>query len=154
MNRPCEQCPWRLANQGTKHPLGFYTRANLRRLWNQLRGGGRPQSCHLTDPTHPDHVAAGAKPGARPKECPGSVIVIKRELLKMANGASVLTPSHVDVYLAANRNGLTKRGILYWAVERIACAGVPFFGGEPLPEVDVEDSSIGLPPLRPKKGGA
>ena len=77
---PCEQCPWRTANHGKRHPGGFYRKDNLRRLWNQIRKGGI-QSCHPTDPTHEDHRQyAGAKPGAKPLECIGSVILVLREM--------------------------------------------------------------------------
>ena len=79
--KPCEQCPWRIANHGRRHPGGFYRKDNLRRLWNQIRKGGRLQSCHPTDPGHADHrTYAGAKPGAKPLECIGSVILILREM--------------------------------------------------------------------------
>lgn len=144
MRTPCAQCPWRLTNQGKPHPHGFYTKANLRRLWNQIRGGGRAQSCHLTDPSHPDHVAAGAKEGAQAQECPGSVILVRREVAQMADGGGVVRAEGVKRYLAVRRNGLTKPGVLYWCVQRIALAGT-FVGGEPIPEVDDHDAAIGLP---------
>ena len=145
MNRPCDQCPWRLTNQGKRHRFGFYTKANLRRLWNQVRGGGRPQSCHLTDPSHPEHAAVGAKPDSTPRECPGSVILIKREIRAMADETGTVSPTSIDRYLATRRRGITKRGILYWVVQRIQLAGVPMVGGNPLPEVDVDDPEIRLP---------
>jgi len=145
VNRPCDQCPWRLANQGKRHPFGFYAKANLRRLWNQVRSGGRPQSCHLTDPTHPEHVAVGAKPGATPRECPGSIVLIKREIRAMADEAGVIGPESTERYLATRKRGIPRRGILYWVVQRIQFAGVPVVGGDPLPEVDVDDPEIGLP---------
>ena len=90
LTKPCAQCPWRRSNQGKKHAFGFYTKANLRRLWNQVRGGGNAQSCHLTDPSHPDHIAVGAKADSEARECPGSVIVVKREIAKMANKDRVI----------------------------------------------------------------
>jgi D-serine deaminase-like pyridoxal phosphate-dependent protein len=56
------------------HRFGFYTKANLRRLWRQIRGadplGCTAQSCHLTDPQHPHHIAVGAKAGATAQETP------------------------------------------------------------------------------------
>jgi hypothetical protein len=147
VSKPCAQCPWRLSNQGTPHPHGFYTQANLRRLWNQLRGGGA-QSCHLTDPRHPDHVAAGAKPGAQPQECPGSVIIVLRELHKLADDKGVIGGDEASIkkYLAENKRGLKKNGILYWTVQRIQMATVKFFNPDgPLPAVDVRDPTIGRP---------
>lgn len=49
---PCAQCPWRTSNQGKRHPDGWYTKANLRRLWAGLRRGER-MTCHPTDPANP-----------------------------------------------------------------------------------------------------
>ena len=64
VSTPCTGCPWRTANHGTPHPGGFYRRTNLRRLWARIRQGGGIQSCHPTDPGHPDHMKfAGAKEG-------------------------------------------------------------------------------------------
>jgi hypothetical protein len=144
VSKPCEQCPWRLANQGKKHKHSFYTKTNLRRIWGQLRRGG-DQSCHLTDPSHPDHIEAGAKPGSKAKECPGSVIVVLREVAQMSENNTV-TNGAVKKYLTTRkRYGLTKRGILFWVVSRIQFGGVPFIGGSKLPMVDVNDKEIGLP---------
>ncbi len=143
--KPCDQCPWRLANQGKRHAYGFYTLTNLRRLWNQVRRGGRAQSCHLTDPTHPDHVKAGAKPGSKPKECPGSVIVVLREVNAMADETRTVTPESVAAYQKKRKGGLTKSGIAYWVVQRIQLGKVPFLGEGELPEVDMSDAEVGLP---------
>src|ERR1700681_4104072 len=99
--KPCDQCPWRLANQGKKHPFKFYTKQNLRRLWKEVRGGGNAQSCHLTDPSHPNHVAVGAKSGAKAKECSGSVIVVLREVQAITGASKIIDTSNVDRYLAA-----------------------------------------------------
>ena len=143
--KPCEQCPWRLVNQSKRHPFHFYTKANLSRLWNQIRKGGGMQSCHLTDPSHPDHVAVGAKPGATAQECPGSVILVRREAMKMADDKGLIDVEGLTRYKLSRKKGLTKTGILYWIVQRIQFAGQPFVGGEALPEVDDEDVEIGLP---------
>lgn len=148
MSKPCARCPWRLANQGKKHPFQFYSAANLRRLWNQIRkaDGGDAQSCHMTDPSHPDHVAAGAKPGAKAQECPGSVILVKRELRRMADEKGVISPEGWQRYRQKRpKRGLTKTGMQWWAVARIAFAG-SILGGPKLPEVDIDDPEIGLPP--------
>jgi hypothetical protein len=145
MSSPCDQCPWRLSNQGKRHQFGFYTLANLRRLWNQIRRGGGAQSCHLTDPSHPDHVAVGAKPEATARECPGSVIVVLREVEQMANAERVVTPESMARYRSTRKKGLTKEGILFWVVSRLQYGGVPFVGGVKLPDVDVTDATVGLP---------
>lgn len=142
---PCAQCPWRLSNQGKRHKFGFYTGANLRRLWNQIRKGGGMQSCHLTDPSHPDHVASGCKETAKARECPGSVIVVVREVKKLAGENNFIDGEGVERYLKLRRKGLTRAGILYWVISRIQMANVPMVGGPPLPDVDVDDPEIGLP---------
>jgi hypothetical protein len=141
--RPCDQCPWRLANQGKRHKFGFYTKKNLRRLWNQIRGGGNAQSCHLTDPSHPDHVAVGAKRGAKVQECPGSLILVQRELRKMAGSDGVVRDESVAAYLKNHRDGLTKLGVLYWAIKRTQLAGVPVIGGPSMPAMDLDNPEIG-----------
>jgi hypothetical protein len=148
MNNPCPQCPWRTANHGKRHFGGFYSKANLTRLWNQVRGGGAPQSCHLTDPSHADHIKAGCSQDAQARECPGSVILILRELRSMANAGdepNIIDVQAIDAYLKRRRKGLKKTGILYWLVSRYHMGGVPVLGGPKLPEVDEADPEIDLP---------
>lgn len=143
---PCASCSWRKSNQGKPHKFGWFTRKNLTRLWNQIRGGGEAQSCHLTDTSVEQHVACGAK-GDKPKECAGSVVIVLRELLvikEMARGEPI-EPEHVDEYLRTRKKGLKKTGLLYWLVSRISAAGIPYIGGAPLPEVDADDPEVGLP---------
>lgn len=143
MRVPCEHCPWRIANHGKRTPWGFYTKANLRRLWNGIRNGGAPQSCHPTDPSHPDHIAAGAKEGATPQECPGSVILVFREMEKIqALGRGTIDPAAIDRYVQLHRDGLTKRGMMYWIVGRYQFGGT-ILGGPKLPEIDMREEGIG-----------
>jgi hypothetical protein len=140
--QPCIHCPWRVENHGKRTPWGFYTKTNLRRLWNQVRNGGHMQSCHPTDPSHPDHGAAGAKPGFKPVECAGSVVLIIRELQKMqawAGEGNAIESEHVTQYLRENRKaGITRAGLMYWLVGRAGgfARGTPF-GAPELPEVDM-----------------
>ena len=148
MRRPCEHCPWRISNHGKRTPWGFYTKANLKRLWHQIRTGGRGeggrQSCHPTDPSHPDHIAAGAKAGAEAQECPGSVILVFREFEKLqACGNGVITPEAITVYQRQHRDGLTKSGLQYWLIMRYQFGGVPLIGGPKIPEVDMTEEGIG-----------
>ena len=83
--------------------------------------GRRLQSCHPTDPGHPDHREyAGAKPGAKPLECSGSVVLILREMryadtLDGDSTAGELSPTDFDRYMAETRQrkGLTGDGLLY-----------------------------------------
>jgi hypothetical protein len=111
-----------------------------------VRRGGGQQSCHPTDPSHPDHIAAGAKPGAEPQECPGAVILVLRECEKVASygaNGNTIDPAAIDTYLKRHKDGLTKTGLMYWVVSRIQFGGVPFVGGPKLPEVDVAEAGIG-----------
>lgn len=156
MKKACNQCPWRIENQGKPSPGGFYTKQNLTRLWGEIRRGGHAQSCHLTDPSHPDHLAAGCKPDSHPQECPGSVILVKRELAIMrgySTDGETIDDAGLKTYLKLRRDGLTKRGV-YWLVDRIMFGGQPFIGGKRLPDV-LDDPAIGLPkhlcqkPMRP-----
>ena len=141
---PCELCPWRVANHGKRHPGGFYRKDNVRRLWNQIRRGGRLQSCHPTDPSHPDHREhAGAKPGSKPLECTGSVILILREMryadtLDGDTTPGDLSPTDFDRYMAvtAKRKGLTRDGLLYHGFSRALPR--PLGDGSPLPAVAEE----------------
>lgn len=139
MNKPCAQCPWRRENHGRRHFGGFYTKRNLRRLWAQIRRGGGMQSCHITDPQgHPDHVRAGAKPSedAKPEECYGSLILVQRELENLtAAGTNEVTPESFDAYNARGGDGLTKRGIAYYAIAR---AFDPPIGGGLMMQVTAE----------------
>lgn len=144
---PCAQCPWRTANQGKRTPWGFYSKANLKRMWSGIRRayGGEAQSCHPTDTSHPDHIAAGAK-GDKPVECAGSVIVVMRELQKLADEDNCITPESCDKYLAETKGfGLTRAGIQHWALYRYQLGGVPFLGGNKLPLVNVDDPEISNP---------
>ena len=123
----CDQCPWRVANQGRRTRQGIYTKANLTRLWNQVRRGGAVQSCHLTDPTHRDHIALGANPERQkpPEECLGAVILVCRELEHIktlstdTTDADELTVLGVQTYWRDRaRRGLTQSGILFHTLLR------------------------------------
>ena len=131
IKEPCAACPWRASNHGKRHEHHFYTKRNLRRLWNQIRRGGRPQSCHPTDPGHPDH---GAKADAEPVECQGSAILVMRELARLKE-----LGEDVGAYLAEARStkGLTRDGLLYFVVRLQFGHVPPPFGpeGGPLPVV-------------------
>lgn len=145
LSHPCKQCPWRTENHGKPHPFGFYKKANVTRLWNQLRRGGNSMSCHPTDPSHPDHVASGTPTDAKTRECAGAVILIRRELSSIAGPARELTTEGLGAYLKHRKKGLTKDGFRYWAIQRIHFGKVPLIGGPPLPEVNEDDAAISLP---------
>ena len=121
---PCAECPWRTANHGKRHPGGFYRKDNLRRLWNQIRKGGGVQTCHPTDPGHPDHQEyAGAREGSTAQECMGSIVLITRELrhaARLSGSETTVEPEGATKYLAENRvrRGLTLEGLLWTAFQR------------------------------------
>ena len=123
----CEQCPWRKANHGKRTPGGFFARRNLRRLWNQIRRGEGVQGCHLTDPAHPDHVKAGTPLNATARECTGAVVLVHRELQRLARFAKggELTEAGIDRYLAVHGDGFTREGLLYYLFSRDRMAGTP-----------------------------
>ena len=144
VTKPCPQCPWRTSNHGKRTPGGFYTKRNLTRLWGGCRRGAS-HSCHLTDPSHPDHIAAGAPERATAKECPGIVILMLRELRAMSDGDNNITPESVSEYDRWRRKGMTREGQIYWLVNRYMHGGVPLIGGRKLPVVNVEDPEVDLP---------
>lgn len=140
---PCKQFPWRIANHGKRHRHGFYTKRNLTRLWNQIRNGGRAQSCHITDPSTPEHVAAGAKPGTTPMECIGSITLVTRELnyIKTLASGDTIDTTHLNAYRSRSRKrrGLTQSGLIYFLVER------HMFGHLPDCTKWINDPAIGRP---------
>lgn len=101
-NKPCDACPWRTANQGIKHPHGWYTKTNLRRLWAKLRRG-ESMTCHPTDPRN--EVPDGIKPvpqDIQTFECAGAVILKQREFMKLQH--------ELVAYYKAHPKGLTRIG--------------------------------------------
>ncbi len=130
-------CPWRRGNHGKPTPGGFYRKDNLRRLWNQIRKGQGIQSCHLTDPGHPDHVAAGAAPTAQPRECAGSIALVHRETRKIQDclDQGMTEDSALLRYQQENPHGLTKRGLVFWACQRTTLTNTPL-GEDPIPEIE------------------
>jgi hypothetical protein len=144
---PCVHCPWRTANQGKPHPLGWYTKANLRRLWARLRRG-EDMSCHPTDPRNP--VPKGTRPapeGSTTLECAGSLILKQRELMRFQK----LAERHpgkdsFKLYRHAHPLGLTRDGL--WAVvDRALFGGVPLIGGLKMTRPDLNEPGISAPDL-------
>lgn len=100
----CAACPWRASNQGKRHPGGWYTKANLRRLWSKLRTGDG-MTCHPTDPTNP--VPDGLpRPSddATTHECAGALILQQREVMRLQD-----YDNYRD-YKRAHPLGLTREG--------------------------------------------
>lgn len=78
----CAQCPWRLENQGKRHRHGFYTKANLRRLWAGIRRGER-MTCHPTDPAMAEFEGyEGTAERELTHECVGALVLAQREVMR------------------------------------------------------------------------
>jgi hypothetical protein len=142
---PCQACPWRLANQGRRHPGGWYTAANLRRLWAGLRRG-EDMSCHPTDPANP--VPDGWRqvpPDTRTRECAGALILKQREVMVLQE----VYGSDPRAYRRGRPHGLTSQGVLA-VVERAIFGGGPI-GGIVMTRPNLNEPGIGYPPLGPWK---
>lgn len=143
---PCKACPWRLTNQGKRHPDGWYTKANLARLWARLRRG-EDMSCHPTDPNNPVSEQAqtqGYRPApdhARIRECTGSLILRQREVVLL----DTTFAANPTAYRRARPFGLTRDGIA--AVITRAAFGGTIIGGPPMPRPNLNEPDIGHQPL-------
>lgn len=109
----CAACPWRLANQGKRvsrivagESYGWYTKLNLRRLWDALRRGDR-MTCHPTDSRQVQLSGKCVGKAVDTHECTGAVILVQREVMKL----QLNYPGKFKLYYAENRHGLTKLGI-------------------------------------------
>ncbi len=133
--KACKECPWRKSNQGKRTKGGFYTKANLRRLWAGLRTGEAPgMTCHGADPRG---KAIDAEPvedlgGESKVECAGALLLVQRELRKIE-----ADPSSYPFRL---RTALARRGAWWWGIGRCAMADTPM-GGPSMPVVE-EDPDI------------
>jgi hypothetical protein len=85
--RCCETCPWLVKNHRRKHSAGWYTVANLRRLWTGLRTGDAPgMVCHATDPDSKFYGGKGhIKPGKK-AECAGSLLLLLSNMNAISAG--------------------------------------------------------------------
>lgn len=156
--RACAACPWRLSNQGTPHPHGFYSTANLRRLWNGLRLGNAPgMTCHPTDPRMAEFEGY-EKTAEREQahECAGSIVLLVREAQRLqafcldvedeeAAGVALRAGEALRRYRAAVRSPLS-RGVLADVVWRFLAGGTPIARslGAVTPD-SVNDPDVGYP---------
>lgn len=140
--KPCAHCPWRTANHGKRHPDGWYTTANRRRLWAKLRTGDS-MSCHPTDPNNP--VPEGVKPvpeGTEVYECTGALILQQREAVRFQ--AICEMGGGFSDYRKQWPMGLTRTGLLV-VVQRFMFRGTRL-AGVPMSTPSLNEP-VGHPPL-------
>lgn len=136
--KACAACPWRKSNQGKQHAHGWYSQANLDRLWRGLRTGEAPgMTCHPTDPDNLVPEGHRAPPDDSQKhECAGSLILVIREL-RAIEADPKSYPRRFPF--------LSKSGVLWWAFSRSVFAGT-LLGSDPLPLLE-DDPEIYYAPL-------
>jgi len=141
--KPCSSCPWRLANQDSKpDPHGFYTKANLKRLWGGLRQGVR-MSCHPTDPRMSTFAGYEALADRNvTHECAGALTLQQRELMKFQE-ISTANPKGptLKTYKKTYPKGMTREGLVS-LVERSVFGGTTL-GGVAMSLPDLNDTEIG-----------
>ena len=129
LGTPCGACPWRTANHGRRHPDGWYTKANLRRLWAGLRTGVAPgMTCHPTDPNNPVPDGwRGVPADTVTRECAGAQLLVQREIRIFERMAQVLGMDYpvLKLYRLLRPRGLTTTGLGYW-VQAQMLAGTTF----------------------------
>lgn len=139
--KPCTVCPWRTANQGKPHPHGWYTVANLRRLWSKLRRG-EMMTCHATDPSNPIPEGYKAVPeAATTRECSGAIIVQQREFMRLQE--HLLKGGTLASYRKVSPRGLTREG----AVEIMGDALFAYPGQTKRIKPNLNQAGIGHPDL-------
>lgn len=137
--RPCAACPWRTENHGRRHPDGWYTAANRKRLWAKLRRGDG-MTCHPTDPLNPIPEGARAVPeNATTHECAGALILQQRELMYLQDEPDLQT------YRRNRPLGLTRAGIAEM-ISRALFGGLPIVGGRAMSKPDLNEK-VSHPPL-------
>jgi len=148
VSKACADCPWRRSNQGKRTSGGWYSKANLRRLWTGLRTGEAPgMTCHPIDPDNPPtDDGRQASEDATTRECYGALLLVAREL-KLAE---TLHDEHgektMQVYRKLRSRGLTREGMAHW-VWRFAINAPFLTGPPPLPKTWAEDDDIEHPDL-------
>lgn len=146
-SEPCRGCPWRTSNHGKRHPDGWYTAANRRRLWAGMRRG-EDMSCHPTDSDNPvsdraqDAGYRAAPDGAEVKECIGAHILRQREVMIFQDDYGC----DIRAYRRARPKGLTREGLAA-VVMRAAFGGAPLIGGRPLPKPNLNAVDVSHPDL-------
>lgn len=148
--QPCSACPWRTENQGKPNAHGFYTKGNLRRLWNGLKRGER-MTCHPTDPEMAEFEGyEKTADRERTHECAGAQTLVQRELAYFGQAAKDVEAGREDgpaFSLYKRRRGpaaMTRAGL----AEHVSAA---LFGGTPFAlevrRVNIADERVSYGPL-------
>ena len=145
--KACAHCPWRLANQGKRHPHGFYSKKNLQRLWAGMRRGER-MSCHPTD-SRMAEFEGYEQTAVRETmhECAGYLILVQRELAKFGHickqREKLGLKDGYAVYRREHPMGLLREGLTVHSFNM----AVTFPGDVPARVMDIGDQDIGYPPV-------
>lgn len=145
--KACSDCPWRLSNQGRPHPGGWYTKANLRRLWSGLRHGVA-MTCHPTDPDNPMPPGLNPPaPGSRTVECAGALVLQQREIMIFQDICNAEPKGNsLRTYKQQRPGGMSRMGLIE-IVERFMFGGVELIGGAKMTKPDLNDREVGHAPL-------
>jgi hypothetical protein len=142
---PCALCPWRLDNQDKRHPHGFYAKANLRRLWAQLRRGER-MTCHPTDPRMAEFTGyEGTENSHCTRECTGSLVLVQREFMRLQASIKAHAARGLKLYRQAHPAGLTTDGARCTLARAMFC----YPGELPMAKPNLNQPGIGHQPLAP-----
>jgi hypothetical protein len=148
-HEPCAACPWRRSNLGKPSPLvenqkyRWYTAANLKRLWAQLRKGD-PMTCHPTDPMMRQATGNYVKDHTVTYECTGAVILQQREFQYLSD--IIERGGSIKDYRRQHPRGLTADGA-ECLLARLIWGGTPLarrMGRPNLNEPDVQYAQLGV----------
>jgi hypothetical protein len=145
---PCASCPWRKSNQNKESPrveghrFTWYSKANQRRLWRELRNGER-MTCHPTDSAHPQANGRQTPDTVQTRECAGALILVQREMMI----AQAIPDKGFKRYRRSRPHGLSLCGMRV-VVERVLFAGLSTckMGRPDLNLADVQYEPLGVWP--------
>lgn len=146
--RACSHCPWRISNQGKRTTDGFYSKANLHRLWSVMKQG-ELMSCHPTDPRMNEFESAPrVRDGATTHICTGATILAQREWMRF----QTIAQAHPDrdpfrVYRALEGPRMTRDGLFATAMQASVGESNPLItavGHPDLGDLDVQYLALGL----------
>ena len=106
----CKDCPWAVSNHGRRQRGGYYSQANVRTLWRDLRRGGARMTCLRAESQSVPFTNT-----VHPSECAGGLALIIRELNSLADLKRTDTGrGNIREYLSRHPTGLSKATIYFW----------------------------------------